>query len=353
MIKHVHRMSEQAAWAELEAAPFVHLASTDDAGRPVLRALHAVVVDGRIAFHGSPSGDKRQCLGREAVVMAERVVAEIPSYFVDPERACPASTYYVSALAEGVLEEIVEPSRKAAVVAALMRRYQPEGGYTPVDAASPLYRAAIQGVAITALVPRRVVGKQKLGQHRRPDQIRQILTGLWQRGAPADMAAIEAIRAANPPEAVPDFLRGPDGMSLHVALPDAQAHEVLPLLRGAYWHPDTTDAALMASHRGSAAWVGARLPGSGELVATARANTDGATRAFIYDVVVRRDLRGRGLGHRLMDLLLDHPRLRHVARIGLATRDAQGFYASHGFAEQVRPSSTPMSRPRLTSRVPG
>ncbi len=84
-------------------------------------------------------------------------------------------------------------------------------------------------------------------------------------------------------------------------------------------------------HRAASAWVGARAP-DGTLVASARALSDGKV-AWIYDVVVASPLRGRGLGKRLMTLLLDHPAVRGAARVKLDTRDAQELYARFGFVD--------------------
>jgi ribosomal protein S18 acetylase RimI-like enzyme len=87
-------------------------------------------------------------------------------------------------------------------------------------------------------------------------------------------------------------------------------------------------------HLGSQAWVGAR-DGDGRLVATARAVSDSGT-AWIYDVVVARDWRGRGLGRRLVELVLDHPAVRVAKTVRLATRDARGLYERYGFVDVER-----------------
>jgi ribosomal protein S18 acetylase RimI-like enzyme len=79
--------------------------------------------------------------------------------------------------------------------------------------------------------------------------------------------------------------------------------------------------------------VGAR-DASGRLVATARAIGDAHKRAWIYDVMVAPAWRGKRLGEAVMRLLLDHPAVRDVRRVYLATRDAQGFYARLGFGDR-------------------
>src|SRR5688572_21648583 len=90
------RMQHDDALAMLAAAPHIHLAAVDELGAPVLRALHIVLADDAAYFHGAPAGEKLGFVGRPAVLSTEETIAEIPSYFSDPERACPATTLYRS-----------------------------------------------------------------------------------------------------------------------------------------------------------------------------------------------------------------------------------------------------------------
>ncbi|HSO39436.1 MAG TPA: pyridoxamine 5'-phosphate oxidase family protein, partial [Labilithrix sp.] len=105
-----YRGSEEEGRALLARARAVQLAMVTEAGAPLLRTFDAVVDDGFLAFHGAPAGEKMEGVGRPVVAGASETVASIPSYFVDPERACPATTYYVSVQAEGVLEQVDDPA---------------------------------------------------------------------------------------------------------------------------------------------------------------------------------------------------------------------------------------------------
>ncbi|MCP4500147.1 MAG: GNAT family N-acetyltransferase [Deltaproteobacteria bacterium] len=80
----------------------------------------------------------------------------------------------------------------------------------------------------------------------------------------------------------------------------------------------------------SSAWVGL-LDESGKLVGSARAISDGAKRAWVYDVIVEPSSRGLGLGTCLMNFLLEHPALRDCQQILLGTKDARLFYERLGF----------------------
>jgi len=324
------RLPDAAALRLLEQVPAVHLATLGDEGQPILRTLHHAVVDGRLCFHSAPSGEKVEAMGRRAVASAEVVVASIPSYFLDPQRACPATTLYESVQIHGQLEELHQPDLKARVLAALMGKLQPEGGHVPITADHPLYRGPVNGLLVYQLVPTHIDGKAKLAQNRSPQDRLRLLEALWQRGAPGDARAIERIRSANPDTPLPDFLRGPPGTRLHCQLEPESMPEALALIASEYWNLGVPEERLVRAILGSTAWVGARDP-EGRLVGHARALSDGAKHAWIYDVVTAPSWRGRGLAQALLRMLLDHPAVRGAHRVLLGTRDAQPLYQKLGF----------------------
>ena len=65
----------------------------------------------------------------------------------------------------------------------------------------------------------------------------------------------------------------------------------------------------------------------------ARVVTDYVVVAFLADVFVHEDYRGKGLGTWLAEVATSHPELRHVGRWLLATRDAHTLYSRFGFGE--------------------
>lgn len=72
-------------------------------------------------------------------------------------------------------------------------------------------------------------------------------------------------------------------------------------------------------------------------VGYARAVTDRATFAWIADVFVLPDYRGHGLGRFVVSTLLEHPELKGLRRVMLATADAHELYQSYGFAQLANP----------------
>jgi N-acetylglutamate synthase-like GNAT family acetyltransferase len=63
-----------------------------------------------------------------------------------------------------------------------------------------------------------------------------------------------------------------------------------------------------------------------------RAVTDRATYAYLTDVVIHPDYRGRGLGRWLIESILAHPDLQGLRRIALVTRDGEQLYRQLGFS---------------------
>lgn len=332
-MKAVFRMDREGALDLLRRAPVVRVASTTEDGEPLLRTVHAAVVDDAwLAFHGAPVGEKAETVGRPAVVCAEETVATMPSYFLDAQRACPATTYYVSAQVRDTLERVDDPREKARALEALMGKLQPEGGYVPIDAGHPLYAKTLGSLLVVRVSLERLVGKAKLGQHRRAADLARIVEALWKRGAPGDAAAIERVLAANPGVPVPPWLAGPAGTRLVCALEGDDVEAAATLVAGEYWNEGVARERIARAMRASSAVMGAR-DAQGRLVATARAVGDGARHALVADVCVARDWRGRGLGKALVRLVLDHPAVRDADCVRLGTRDAQGLYTRFGFVD--------------------
>jgi len=75
---------------------------------------------------------------------------------------------------------------------------------------------------------------------------------------------------------------------------------------------------------------------SGVLAGFARVLTDDVYKALVLDVIVDERYRGTGLGARLMDEVVDHPRLRDVAHFELYCRpELVSFYERWGFTNEL------------------
>lgn len=67
------------------------------------------------------------------------------------------------------------------------------------------------------------------------------------------------------------------------------------------------------------------------LVGFTRLLTDCTYRATIWDVIVRPEYQSQGIGRKIMEYILTHPRLKTVTFFWLSTRDKHAFYEQFGF----------------------
>ncbi|SHK86909.1 Acetyltransferase (GNAT) family protein [Desulfatibacillum alkenivorans DSM 16219] len=98
-------------------------------------------------------------------------------------------------------------------------------------------------------------------------------------------------------------------------------------LRASYWAADRSLETVQKSIENSLCF-GAYL--DGEQVGFARAVTDGATTAFLADVIIEQSHRGRGLGKKVVAAAMEHPEIAELTHI-LKTKDAHGLYEQFGF----------------------
>lgn len=109
----------------------------------------------------------------------------------------------------------------------------------------------------------------------------------------------------------------------------------------AYWGRWRTRADVEAQLDSAWRVVGAYRAGTDDLVGFARAASDGVAFAYLADVFVVDGHRGRGLGKRLLQTMIEEGPGRDFRWV-LFTADAHGLYEQFGFAA---PDATAMVRP--------
>jgi N-acetylglutamate synthase-like GNAT family acetyltransferase len=82
-----------------------------------------------------------------------------------------------------------------------------------------------------------------------------------------------------------------------------------------------------------------------QLIGFARATSDGIYRATIWDVIVHPDYQGAGLGRKLVETVLAHPRVNRVERVYLMTTNQQKFYERIGFQTNATTTMVLFNRP--------
>lgn len=118
--------------------------------------------------------------------------------------------------------------------------------------------------------------------------------------------------------------------------------QLVDLYQGEWWTQGRIRSDVETMLQGSD-FIFAYEDGDGKLCAFARAITDGIFKAMIFDVIVRKDLRGTQLGARIMQDVRTHPVLSKVKHVELyCLPELQGFYGQFGFSSDV--SGTSMMR---------
>jgi GNAT superfamily N-acetyltransferase len=100
-------------------------------------------------------------------------------------------------------------------------------------------------------------------------------------------------------------------------------------LTTSYWSPGVSREIVERAIAGSMCF-GLYAP-DGAQAGFARVVTDHATFAYLADVFVGEEHRGRGLGVWLVRTVLEHPDLQGLRRWMLATADAHDLYSRFGF----------------------
>lgn len=75
----------------------------------------------------------------------------------------------------------------------------------------------------------------------------------------------------------------------------------------------------------------------------ARIISDYASFAYLADVFIIEEYRGKGLSKKLMENIMSHPELKTIRKWMLATNDAHGLYSQFGF--------TPLSHPEKIMEI--
>jgi predicted N-acetyltransferase YhbS len=123
-----------------------------------------------------------------------------------------------------------------------------------------------------------------------------------------------------------------DPYAIVETLTERQIEELHALIQQQWWggRRSLDDVKLMAAN--TSLMLGLVEVSSGRIVGFCRVLTDFAFLATIYDVIVTEELKGRGLGKRLMDTLCNHPSLQRVSFIYLACEpELSAFYERWGF----------------------
>jgi len=120
-------------------------------------------VNDAIYMHSFPRGEKLENIKRNFKVGFEvdRELEFLPSYFSHPTNASQADTLYISVVIKGESVFVSDDAEKALALNEMMKKYQPEGHYDPLQNND----LVLDEVAVIKIIPKSIKGKYKIGQH--------------------------------------------------------------------------------------------------------------------------------------------------------------------------------------------
>lgn len=143
------------------------VSSIDENGFPQIIPMNFVFLDDAVYMHSHVKGEKLENISRNNKVgfEADRELEFLPSYFEDPHNASLADTLYISIVIKGVGSFVSDREEKTLALNGLMKKYQPEGQYDPLDSSMRV----LDAVSVIKIIPKTLHGKYKIGQHMRSE----------------------------------------------------------------------------------------------------------------------------------------------------------------------------------------
>jgi GNAT superfamily N-acetyltransferase len=124
------------------------------------------------------------------------------------------------------------------------------------------------------------------------------------------------------------FLREKNGLVISTDPGALDVEAVFTFLAQAKWWTELTRGSLERALSHSLCFS---LKEGDRQIGFARVITDFVTHAYLCDVYILAERRGKGLGSWLIHSALEHPDLKNLKRVALITHDAQDFYLGLDF----------------------
>ena len=165
------------------------IATIDENGFPQIIPMNFVFVNDAIYMHSHTKGEKLDNVKRNPRVGFEvdKELEFLPSYFEHPTDASLADTLYISVVIKGVGMIIDNREEKTMALNELMKKYQPEGKYEPLNAEMQV----IDHVSIIKVSPESLRGKYKIGQHMQTEDRIDLAQKIFERNSKTARETLE------------------------------------------------------------------------------------------------------------------------------------------------------------------
>lgn len=158
------------------------ISSMDENGYPQIIPMNFVFLNDSVYMHSHIKGEKIDNINRNNKVGFEvdKELEFLPSYFEDPKDASLADTLYISVVIKGTASLVTDREEKTLALNGLMKKYQPEGRYDPIQSSMRV----LDAVAVIKVIPEVLSGKYKIGQNMRPENRLDLAEKILTRNSP-------------------------------------------------------------------------------------------------------------------------------------------------------------------------
>ena len=165
------------------------IASLDENGYPQIIPMNFIFIDNVIYMHSHTRGEKLQNIQKNDKVGFEvdKNLEFLPSYFSDPNDASLADTFYISIVIKGKATIVTDKNEKTLALNGLMEKYQPEGGYEPINTQMNV----LDEVAVIKINPNSIRGKYKIGQNLKNDAKIEMARKIFERNSATSKNTLE------------------------------------------------------------------------------------------------------------------------------------------------------------------
>ena len=167
------------------------IASLDENGYPQIIPMNFIFNDNVIYMHSHTRGEKLQNIQKNDKVGFEvdKNLEFLPSYFSDPNDASLADTFYISIVIKGKATIVTDKNEKTLALNGLMKKYQPEGGYEPINTQMNV----LDEVAVIKINPNSIRGKYKIGQNLKNDAKIELARKIFKRNSVTSKNTLETM----------------------------------------------------------------------------------------------------------------------------------------------------------------
>ena len=165
------------------------VASIDKNGFPQIIPMNFVFLNDVIYMHSHIRGEKLENIKKNEKVGFEvdKNLEFLPSYFSDPNDASLADTLYISVVIKGKGIIVTDNDEKTLALNGLMTKYQPEGGYEPINPQMDV----LNEVAVIKITPDLIRGKYKIGQNLKNNAKIELARKIFERNSSTSRKTLE------------------------------------------------------------------------------------------------------------------------------------------------------------------